>query len=233
MSATGLSLSVNYLKGGQTFTSLAGVDGTDLLLFQKKPGGASGEMMFTCSILNAFNSIKSQGFTFEAYPEGSPPKSGSYFVQQSGSNSYSVGYDSVVQGIFDTYGVSTLNGRTGTIVFNGQGITFISGSTGITAAINYSFGGTTFALKTGKPQNADLFLIQEGGTGEMKTLRMSTLIAAMSQNTNDTSATYNAANSNFFIENTTNNNTERVSATTVVNDALSVVDGGQYSVGVP
>jgi hypothetical protein len=229
MTATGLSLAVNYLKGGQTFTSLNSVDGTDLLLFQKKPGGISGEIMFTCSILNAFNSIKSQGFTFEAYPEGgSPPKSGSYFIQQSGSNSYSVGYDSVVQGIFDTYGVSTLNGKTGAVTVSaGAGLTLSTLASGISLAIHYGVTGASSAFTNLNPTNPDRLLIQKSSDGAMYFVTYSTLITKASQvgDSLNTSATYTPTNTNFVIQNTSSGQTEMVSA----NNVFSSIDGGMYS----
>jgi hypothetical protein len=230
MTANGLSLAVNYLKGGQTFNSqITAPDGTDLLLFQKKPGGASGEIMFTCSILNAFNSIKSQGFTFEAYPEGgSPPKSGSYFIQQSGSNSYSVGYDSVVQGIFDTYGVSTLNGKTGAVTVSaGAGLTLSTLASGISLAIHYGVTGASSAFTNLNPTNPDRLLIQKSSDGAMYFLTYSTLITKASQvgDSLNTSATYTPTNTNFVVQNTSSGLTEMVSA----NNVFSSIDGGMYS----
>ena len=230
MTATGLSLSVNYLNGGQTFTSLATIGGTDLLLFQKKPGGASGEMMFTCSFVNAFNSIMSAGFTFEEYPEGpaGPPKSGSSFIQQSGSNSYSVDYDTVVQGIFDTYGVSTLNGKTGAVTVSaGAGLTLSTLASGISLAIHYGVTGASSAFTNLSPTNPDRLLIQKSSDGAMYFVTYSTIITKASQvgDILNTSATYTPNNTKFVIQNTSSGQTEMVSA----NNVFSSIDGGMYS----
>jgi hypothetical protein len=214
----GLSLPVKAYQMGNPSVSPAGVD---FLMFQRKGQGGSGEM-YLMNIANMFSYFTPIYETPVAYASK---------ISDSTLGSGSTNFKFLM---------SNSSGSEGTVTFAEQmkviqsGISFSTqGITGITLALNYRYGGATFAAKSGKPQNADIFLIQEGGTGDMKTVTMSSVVSAFSQSTTDTSATYNASNTNFFIENTSNNNTERVSATTVVNAALTYIDGGNYSIAVP
>jgi hypothetical protein len=174
VSGNGISFGINYHFGGQTFESKTGstMAGVDILLLQRKIG-TDGNKMYQTTVQNLFQNFLP---LYSAY--GTAKISDSSLG--SGSSSYSF--------------LMSNSGSEGTIsfaeqmkviqsgmLFSTQGITWATGNSGTTLAINYRYGGATFAAKSGNPQNTDTFLIQEGGTGDMKTVPMSSIVSAVGE----------------------------------------------------
>jgi len=100
VSGNGISFSVNFLKGGQTFISNNIIAPSDILLLQT----ASGVTMYTATVNDVITSNIQIPST--EYPNDQPPPS-YRFIQQNNGTFYDVDYDLVRSGL-----IATIDGGT-------------------------------------------------------------------------------------------------------------------------
>jgi len=175
VSGNEISFGINYNFGGQTFELKSGntLAGVDTILLQRKVA-TGGDKMYQSTVQNLFQYFLPQ---YSAY--GVSKISDESLGAGSSSYSFLMSNPGGTEGIVSF--AEQMKVIQSGLSFSTQGITWATGNSGITLAINYRYGGATFAAKTGNPQNTDTFLIQEGGTGDMKTVPMSSIVGAVGE----------------------------------------------------
>jgi len=159
VSNNGISLEINYIRGGQPFPTLIGASGKalmaqdNLMLLSFKNSGASAGFMYTTRIQDFLEKFVGARVV---EPLAEDPSTASFLMVGGGGEGY-VDFASMPL-------VTSVNGKTGSIGFVAQqGITLSVSGTTTSISLNYLQGASAIAT-TKYPEKDDWLVLQDNGS---------------------------------------------------------------------